>query len=87
MTRPEVLRRPVIRTESPSRLSAVSETAAFEFAGRETWLASQGLGGLKWIYGLDRKPFTRLRNLGMKIVDETPWLKRELMRKAVHNLT
>ena len=53
----------------------------------ETWLASQSLGGLKWVYGLEQKPLTSLRDLGMKIVDQTPWLKRELMRKAVQNLT
>ena len=53
----------------------------------ETWLASQSLGGLKWVYGLEQKPLTDLRNLGMKVIDKTPWLKRELMRKAVRNLT
>lgn len=53
----------------------------------ETWLASQSLGGLKWLYGLSRAPATRLRDLGMRMVQQTPWLKRELMRRAVQNLT
>ena len=53
----------------------------------ETWLASQSLGGLKWFYGQTRPPVTQLRDLGMRIVQHTPWLKRELMRKAAQNLT
>ena len=53
----------------------------------ETWLAGQSLGGLKWLYGLEQKPITGLRDLGMKLVARTPWLKRELMRKAVQNLS
>ena len=53
----------------------------------ETWLAGQSLGGLKWFYGLTRAPATGLRDLGMRLVQQTPWLKRELMRRAVQNLT
>lgn len=53
----------------------------------ETWLATMGFSGLKWIYGLQQKPLTGLRNLGMRLVDQTPSLKREIMRKAIQNLT
>lgn len=53
----------------------------------ETWLATMGFSGLKWIYGLQQKPLTGLRNLGMRLVDQAPSLKREIMRKAIQNLT
>ena len=52
----------------------------------ETWLASQSLSGLKWCFGLQQIPLTQVRNLGLRMVRQTPWLKRELMRRAVHNL-
>ena len=53
----------------------------------ETWLATMSFSGLKWIYGLEQKPLTGLRNLGMRLVDETPWFKRAMMQKAIQNLT
>jgi len=53
----------------------------------ETWLATMSFSGLKWIYGLEQKPLAGLRNLGMRVVDETPWFKRAIMQKAVQNLT
>jgi 2-octaprenylphenol hydroxylase len=53
----------------------------------ETWLATQSLGALKWFYGLEHRPVTRLRDLGMHMIEQAPWLKRELMRKAVQNLS
>jgi len=53
----------------------------------ETWVAGNSFGALKWIYGLDHKWVNRLRDLGMRIVDETPWFKRALLAKAIQNIT
>ena len=53
----------------------------------ETWVAGNSFGALKWIYGLDQKWVTRLRDLGMRVVDETPWFKRVLLEKAIQNIT
>ena len=53
----------------------------------ETWLAGNSFSALKWVYGIDQSGFTRLRDLGMQVVDNTPWLKRALIGKAVRNIT
>ncbi len=53
----------------------------------ETWVAGNSFGALKWIYGLDQKWVTRLRDIGMRVVDETPWFKRALLEKAIQNIT
>lgn len=53
----------------------------------ETWVAGTSFGALKWFYGLDQKWITTARNLGMRLVDETPWFKRAIMEKAIHNIT
>jgi ubiquinone biosynthesis UbiH/UbiF/VisC/COQ6 family hydroxylase len=53
----------------------------------ETWVATASFSGLKWVYGLRQKPLTLMRDLGMRLVDETPWFKRALMQKALQNLT
>ena len=53
----------------------------------ETWVAGTSFGALKWFYGLDQKWITTARNLGMRVVDETPWFKRAIMEKAIHNIT
>jgi len=53
----------------------------------ETWLAGTSFSALKWIYGLEQGGVTRLRDLGMRIVDSTPCLKRGLVGKAVNNIT
>ncbi|MDH3633884.1 MAG: FAD-dependent oxidoreductase [Gammaproteobacteria bacterium] len=53
----------------------------------ETWLAGTSFGALKWVYGLDQKGLTAVRDLGMRIVDETPWFKRAIMEKAIQNIT
>ena len=53
----------------------------------ETWVAGNSFGALKWIYGLDQKWISRLRDLGMRVVDETPWFKRALLEKAIQNIT
>jgi 2-octaprenylphenol hydroxylase len=53
----------------------------------ETWVAGNSFSALKWVYGLDQKWITRLRDLGMRVVDETPWFKRALLEKAVQNIT
>lgn len=53
----------------------------------ETWLAGQSFSGLKWLYGIEQQPVAGLRDLGMLLVDKTPWFKRSLMQKAIENLT
>jgi 2-octaprenylphenol hydroxylase len=53
----------------------------------ETWMATMGFSGLKWIYGLEQKQLSGLRDLGMRVVEETPWFKRAMMQKAIQNLT
>ncbi len=53
----------------------------------ETWLAGNSFSVLKWVYGLDQGGVAQLRDLGMRIVDSTPWVKRGLVGKAVNNIT
>ncbi|MGD2171611.1 MAG: UbiH/UbiF/VisC/COQ6 family ubiquinone biosynthesis hydroxylase [Gammaproteobacteria bacterium] len=53
----------------------------------ETRVATAGFSGLKWIYGIDQALFAGARDLGMRAVDASPWLKRSLMRKAIENIT
>ncbi len=52
----------------------------------ETWLATESMSGLKWLYGVDRQPLTGLRDVGMRVVANNPALRRALLRKAIHNL-
>ena len=53
----------------------------------ETRVATAGFSGLKWIYGTDQALLCGVRNLGMRAVDGSPWLKRSLMRRAIENIT
>jgi len=53
----------------------------------ETWLATNSFSALKWVYGLEQGGVTQLRNLGMHLLDATPWLKRTVVGKAVQNIT
>jgi 2-polyprenyl-6-methoxyphenol hydroxylase-like FAD-dependent oxidoreductase len=53
----------------------------------ETWLATQSFSALKWIYGNDQKLISGARDLGMRVVDQTPWFKRAMMQKAIENIT
>jgi 2-octaprenylphenol hydroxylase len=53
----------------------------------ETWLAANSFSALKWAYGLEQGGVTQLRNLGMHLIDATPWLKRTMVGKAVQNIT
>ena len=53
----------------------------------ETWVASQGFSGLKWLFGIDQKGINQVRDLGMRMIDQTPWIKRRMMEKAVQNIT
>lgn len=53
----------------------------------ETWVASQSFSGLKWFYGLEQQPVVGLRDLGMRVIEKTPWFKRAMMQKAIQNLT
>ena len=53
----------------------------------ETWLAANSFSALKWGYGLEQGGVAQLRNLGMHLLDATPWLKRAMVGKAVQNIT
>jgi len=53
----------------------------------ETWLATQSFSAMKWIYGNDQKLISGARDLGMRVVDQTPWFKRAMMQKAIENIT
>ncbi len=53
----------------------------------ETWLATNSFSALKSIYGLEQSGAAQLRDLGMRVIDSTPWLKREMIGKAVQNIT
>jgi len=53
----------------------------------ETWLAGNSFSALKWFYGLEQGGVTRLRDLGMRVIDKTPWCKRAMVGKAVRNIT
>ncbi len=53
----------------------------------ETWVAGNSFSVLKWVYGLDQEWVTRVRDLGMRVVDEAPCIKRALLKKAVQNIT
>ena len=53
----------------------------------ETWLAANSFSALKWVYGLEQGGVAQLRNLGMHLLDATPWLKRAMVGKAVQNIT
>lgn len=72
----------------PARLRGQKPLRRYERQRKsETWLATTGFSGLKWIYGLEQAPLALARDLGMRVVDKTPWLKRAMMQKAVRNLT
>ena len=53
----------------------------------ETWVASTGFSALKSIYGFDQAWITQPRDLGMRLLDNMPWLKRAMVGKAIHNLS
>ena len=53
----------------------------------ETWLAANSFSALKWVYGLEQGGVVQLRNLGMQLLDATPWLKRTMVGKALQNIT
>jgi len=53
----------------------------------ETWMATTSFSGLKWVYGLEKQPLPALRDLGMRVIDNTPWFKRAMVQKALQNLT
>ena len=53
----------------------------------ETWFAANSFSALKWVYGLEQGGIPKLRNLGMHLIDSTPWLKRAMVGKAVQNIT
>lgn len=52
----------------------------------ETELATHAFSGLKWIYGLDNWPVSRLRDLGMRLLQSNPAARRLLMRQALRNM-
>lgn len=53
----------------------------------ETWMATMSFSALKWIYATEQKPLAGLCNLGMRVVEETPWFRRAMMQKAINNLS
>ncbi len=53
----------------------------------ETWVAGNSFSALKWVYGLEQGSAVQLRNLGMQLLESTPWLKRSLVGKATQNIT
>ena len=53
----------------------------------ETWFAANSFSALKWVYGLEQGGMPQLRNLGMHLIDSTPWLKRAMVGKALQNIT
>jgi 2-octaprenylphenol hydroxylase len=52
----------------------------------ETAIATHLFSGLKWIYGTDMPGISRLRNLGMHLVQANPWCRRLLMQQAIRNM-
>ena len=52
----------------------------------ESWVAMQGMSGLKWLYGIERQPLAGLRDFGMRLVAGVPPIRRALMNKAIQNL-
>jgi len=53
----------------------------------ETWMASKSFSALKWVYGMDNRAFAGVRDLGMRLVQASPVIKYELVRRATENLT
>jgi 2-polyprenyl-6-methoxyphenol hydroxylase-like FAD-dependent oxidoreductase len=52
----------------------------------ETAMATHLFSGLKWIYGNDNVALSRLRDLGMLLVQDNAWCRRLLMRQAIRNM-
>ncbi len=52
----------------------------------ETALATHAFSGLKWIYGEEGWPISRLRDLGMRLVQANPACRRRLMQQALCNM-
>jgi len=73
---------------SPADLAATGLLRRYERRRKsETRVATASFSGLKWLYGNEHALVSGARDLGMRAVDATPWLKRSLMRKAIENLT
>jgi len=53
----------------------------------ETWMATKSFTALKWLYGMDNRALVGIRDLGMRLVESNPIIKRELMQRATENLT
>lgn len=53
----------------------------------ETRVAGNSFSALKWLYGLEQGGVVQLRDLGMQLLQATPWLKRSLVGKATQNIT
>lgn len=52
----------------------------------ETVVATHLFSGLKWIYGTDNGGISRIRDLGMHVVQANPWCRRLLMQQAIRNM-
>lgn len=69
------------RHEAPGDLALLRR---YERARREDWLATKWLtDGLQALFHPDRKRVAGLRNLGLKLTDRLPGLKRRFMAHAV----
>ncbi len=53
----------------------------------ETWLASNSFSALKSFYGTGNPAIAALRDTGMRMLDNSSVLKRELMQRAIENIT
>jgi len=52
----------------------------------EAVIATHLFTGLKYLYGTDNSGVSRLRNLGMHLVQANPWCRRILMQQAIRNM-
>jgi len=52
----------------------------------ETAMATHLFSGLKWLYGSDKVALNRLRDLGMQLVQDNAWCRRQLMQQAIRNM-
>jgi 2-polyprenyl-6-methoxyphenol hydroxylase-like FAD-dependent oxidoreductase len=50
-------------------------------------MATKSFTALKWLYGMDNRALAGIRDLGMRLVESNPIIKRELMQRATENLT
>jgi 2-octaprenylphenol hydroxylase len=52
----------------------------------DTAIATHLFSGLKYLYGTDNGGVSRIRDLGMHLVQANPWCRRMLMQQAIRNM-